>query len=142
MARRTFAVFAGLVLALTMAATAFADYGNTAVYQVEISANGVGASQGGGVWLWIELSADQSGTYAGADCGREGPGAAGAASDSGPVTWTSGSGWLTISGVRLNGLGGLPVTIHVKSTDGHYVTTISSVFGIGFPGWAQVTIAP
>jgi len=143
MARRTIAVFAGLALALTMAATAFADYGNSAVYQVEISANGVGASQGGGVWLWIELSSDHTGTYSGADCGREGPGAAGAASDSGDnITWSSGGGWLTINGVVLNGLGGLPVTIHVKSTDGHYVTTISGVLGIGFPGWAQVTVAP
>lgn len=124
------------------AAPASADYGRTAVYQVEISANGVGASTGGGVWLWIELSSDRTGTYTGSDCGREGPGAAGAVPDSGDVTWASSGGWLTISGVRLNGLGGLPVTIQVHSSLGHYTTTISSVFGLGFPGWAQVTVAP
>ncbi|HEX8026203.1 MAG TPA: hypothetical protein VF484_08360 [Candidatus Limnocylindrales bacterium] len=129
-------------LLLANAGTAFADYGKTAVYQVEISANGVGAAQGGGVWLWIELSADHTGTYTGSDCGREGPGAAGAAPDSGDVTWVSGGGWLTISGVTLNGLGGLPVTIHTRSSLGHYTTTISGVLGIGFPGWAQVTVAP
>jgi len=138
MARRTIAVFAGLVLALTMAATAFADYGNTAVYQVEISANSSG-SNGGGAWLWIELSSNGTGTYAGSDCGhRNGP----AASDKGDVTWVSGGGWLTITGVVFNGFGGLPVTITVHSTLGHYATTPFAVFGLPFPGFAQVTIAP
>ncbi|HLX35353.1 MAG TPA: hypothetical protein VKR30_08940 [Candidatus Limnocylindrales bacterium] len=138
MARRMMAVLAGLVLALTMAATAFADYGNTAVYQVEISANASGPN-GGGAWLWIELSSDGTGTYAGSDCGHR---TGRAASDKGDVTWVSGGGWLTISGVVFNGFGGLPVTITVHSDLGHYATTPFAVFGVPFPGSAQVTIAP
>jgi hypothetical protein len=137
----TAASLAGPIV-LAGAAPALASYGNSAVYQVEISANGVGASQGGGVWLWIELASNGTGDYTGSDCGREGPGAAGAAPDSGDVTWSSSNGWLTINGVVLNGLGGLPVTIKVSSSLSHYKTTIFNVLGVPFPGWAQVTVAP
>ena len=141
LAATTAASLAGAIL-LGGAGSAFAAYGSSAVYQVEISANGVGASQGGGVWLWIELNANGTGDYTGSDCGREGPGAAGAAPAKGDVTWSSSGGWLTINGVVLNGLGGLPVTIKVSSSMGHYKTTIFGVLGVGFPGWAQVTVAP
>lgn len=119
------------------AGTASADYGNTAVHQIEISANS-GGPQGGGAWLWIELSGDGTGTYAGADCGH----GFGAVSDKGDVTWTSSGSALTIKGVVFNGLGGLPVTITVPSTNGHYSETILQVFGIPFPGFAQVQVAP
>jgi len=127
----------GLGMLISGASPASADYGNTAVYQVEISANSGGPS-GGGAWLWIELSSDGTGTYAGSDCGH----GFGAASDKGDVTWSSADGVLTINGVVLNGLGGLPVVISVPSTRGHYAETIFQVFGVPFPGFAQVQVAP
>jgi hypothetical protein len=119
------------------AAPAAADYGNTAVYQIEISANSIGPS-GGGAWLWIELDSNGTGTYAGSDCGH----GDGAVADSGDITsWSSSGGVLTISGVAL--FGGLaPVTIHVPSTHGNYIETISQVFGLPFPGFAVVEVAP
>src|SRR6266516_3169026 len=52
----------------------------------------------------------------------------GAAADKGDVTWTKAGGTLTITGVTLNGLGGLPVTITVHSAYGHYSTDVVSVF--------------
>jgi hypothetical protein len=58
---------------LTAAAPAFADYGKTAVYQVELSAN-ISGQHGGGVWLWLELSNDGSVDYTGSDCGHGGQG--------------------------------------------------------------------
>ena len=126
--------------AAVFAAVASADYGPGAVYQVEISANANGP-QGGGIWLWIELNANGTGDYRGSDCGH----GEGAARDNGDVTWTSGGGMLTISGVTLTGLGGLPVTITVPSAYGHKSYTgdaFSSIFGLPFPGNAQVQIAP
>jgi hypothetical protein len=87
---------------------ALADYGNTAVYQIEISANSTGPS-GGGAWLWIELSSAHTGTYAGSDCGH----GFGAVADTGDVTWSSASGVLTVSDVVFNGLAGFPVGIRV-----------------------------
>lgn len=127
----------GLGMLITGASPVSADYGNTAVYEVEISANS-GGPNGGGAWLWIELSANGTGTYAGADCGH----GFGAVSDKGDVTWTSSGGLLTINGVVLNGLGGFPVTITVPSANGHYGETIFQVFGIPFPGFAQIQVAP
>ena len=127
----------GLGMLITGATPASADYGNTAVYQIEISANSPGPS-GGGAWLWIELSSDGTGTYAGSDCGH----GFGAVSDKGDATWSSADGLLTIHGVVLNGLGGFPVAISVPSTDGHYSETIFQVFGVPFPGFAQVQVAP
>jgi hypothetical protein len=121
---------------LTGSGVALADYGNAAVYQVEISANS-GGPDGGGAWLWIELGSDQTGTYAGSDCGH----GAGAVADMGDVTWTSANGVLTITGVVLGGLH-FPVTITVPSTYGHESTTIQAVFGVPFPGLAQVQVAP
>ena len=127
----------GLGMLITSAGPASADYGNTAVYQVEISANSPGPS-GGGAWLWIELSSNGTGTYAGSDCGH----GFGAASDKGDVTWSSANGLLTINGVVLNGLGGFPVVITVPSTNGHYSETPFQVFGVPLPGSAQVQVAP
>src|SRR5712691_9284357 len=98
----TGALAAALVAA--MAGAASADYGPGAMYQVEITANEAGPN-GGGIWLWIELSpsggstTSGTGDYAGSDCGHGN----GAASDRGDVTWSSSGGWLTISGVVLNG---------------------------------------
>jgi hypothetical protein len=134
------------------AAPALADYGPGNLYQVEISSN-IGGPDGGGVWLWLALSPDPGSTtsgtadYAGSDCGH----GFGAVSDKGEASWTKAGGTLTITGVTLNGLGGLPVTITVRSTYGHYRTDFVSVFptladpplslppGVGF---SQVQVAP
>ena len=125
-----------------------ADYGSGALFEVEISANLTGP-QGGGIWLWIELTPNAgtttagTGNYAGADCGH----GQGAVSDKGDVTWVSSGGKLTISGVNLMGLGGIPITITVPSTYGHYPETFGSTFA-GLPpfvpsnGPAQVQVAP
>lgn len=133
------------------AGSAAADYGRGAVYQVEISSN-VPGPHGGGVWLWIELDADGGGDYAGSDCGR---GAAEhAVADRGEVgSWSVSGGVLTISGVTLNGFGGLPVTITVPlpaSGYGHVSTDVISIFPdlatvLGLPagvGFSQVEVAP
>ncbi len=135
----------GLVMAWP--GVAAADYGNTAVYQVEISANSIGAQYGvGGAWLWIELSSDGTGTYTGSDCGHTGAGCgpAGAIPDSGDVTWTSGGGNLVITGVVLNGLGGFSPSITVPSSYGTQRENLldGQLFGVPFVGWAQVTVAP
>lgn len=126
------------------AATASADYGTGAVYQIELSANAPG-TQGGGVWLWITLNRNGSGDYAGSDCGH---GGAGAASDKGDITsYVDSNGWLTINGVILNGLGGFPTTIHVPDTYGHYTGTIGSYLTLPgfippFIGFSQLQVAP
>jgi hypothetical protein len=127
----------GLGMMISGSAPAAADYGPSAVYQIEISANSGGPS-GGGAWLWIELDAGGGGTYAGSDCGH----GFGALPDRGDVTsWSSAGGVLTINGVALFG-GALPLTITVPSTFGHYPETVPQVFGIPFPGFAQVQVAP
>ena len=116
-------------LAALAAGSAAADYGQGAVYQVEISSN-VPGPHGGGIWLWIELNASGGGDYAGSDCGR---GAAEhAVADGGDVSsWSVSGGVLTISGVTLNGFGGLPVTITVPlpaSGYGHVSTDVISIY--------------
>lgn len=132
----TAALALGAGAAITAAPVA-ADYGNTAVYQVEISANSGGPS-GGGAWLWIELNSQGGGDYAGSDCGHS----SGALPDRGDVTsWSSANGTLTINGVALFG-GAFPVTITVPSKYGHYSETPVQVFGLPFPGFAQVQVAP
>jgi hypothetical protein len=135
------------------AAPAAADYGRGALYQVEITAN-EGGPNGGGIWLWIELtpttgsSTSGTGDYTGSDCGH----GHGAAPDSGDVTWSASNGTLTITGVVLNGfgpLGPVPVTISVPSGYGHYAyptNAFTSIFA-GLPpfltgGKAQVQVAP
>jgi hypothetical protein len=136
--------------ATAAAAPAFADYGPGNTYEVEISSNLTGP-QGGGVWLWLALSPNPgstssgTGDYSGADCGH----GIGAVSDKGQVTWAAAGGTITIQGVVLNGLGGLPVTITVHSAYGHYSTDVDSVIPtlgtvLGLPpgaGFSQVTIA-
>ncbi len=152
------AVMAAVLAVGPLAATTgsvFADYGQGAQYQVEISDNctnlqgcTVVGAQGFGVWLWIELdgsgtSTSGTGTYNGADCGHVPtvPGASGAFSDSGTVKWSLSGNTLTIWGVGLFG-GAMPVTITVPASYGHSVETTQSVFGIPLPGRAQVQVAP
>jgi hypothetical protein len=140
------------VSALAFAAAAFAtagpaaaDYGNTAVYQIAISDN-ISGHQGGGVWLWYELSGDGTGTYQGSDCGHAGQGAA---HDSGDVKWalTTDGTHIVIWGTTLNGLGGFPTTVTIPSAFGHYTGTDQTFLtlppfipaGIGN---AQLQVAP
>jgi hypothetical protein len=143
------------LLAGTVAAAmpASAEYGKSAVYQIELSANLVGqdsrllGGEGGGVWLWIELSSDHTGDYSGADCGHGSEGS-GAAADMGEVTWWYSNGMIIISGVVLNGLGGYPTTITVPDTYGHYSGSIGSFLTLPFPpaitssGFSQLQVAP
>lgn len=158
-ARRPLAILSAAVLtaagAIAAPAAAFADYGNSAVYQIELSANLNGQSAkmlggtGGGAWLWIELSSDHTGDYQGSDCGHGGGVPGGAMADSGSVTWSDSNGWLTIDGVILNGLGGFPTTITVPDTFGHYSGMVGTYMTLPFPpsltatlGTSQVQVAP
>src|SRR5436190_14607685 len=98
----------GALTAGLFAATASAEYGPGAVYQVEISAN---AQPGPSFWFWAELDpGNTSGDYQMADCihvGQGGPNAA--AHASGEVeSWSVGGGWLTMTGVKI--IGGLETT--------------------------------
>lgn len=139
----TSAVALGVGMVISGATPVAADYGNTAVRQIEISANSTGPD-GGGAWLWIELNGNRTGTYAGSDCGH----GSGAVSDQGDVTWTTDGNTITIHGVVLNGLPPFlqPPAVTVPFTLGHYdypaPAGIAAVFGLPFPGFAQVQVAP
>ncbi len=146
-------VMAGMASGLVLgpATSAFADYGNGAQYQIEISDNCNGlqscqVAQGDGIWLWVELNANGTGDYKGADCvhGLPTPNGtvSGAFHDSGDVTWTSSGGVLTITGVTIIG-GSVPLTITVPAKYGHYVKAPAQIFP-SFPivGMAQVQVAP
>lgn len=130
-------------LAAALAGGASADYGNTADYQIELSAN-IPGHQGGGVWLWIELSSDGSADYSGSDCGHAGQGAV---ADKGSATWNDSGGTITVTGIVLNGLGGFPTTVTMPDAYGHYTDTDASFItlpsfipsGIGF---TQLQVAP
>lgn len=149
LALATAATLAGGLLA-SGATSAFADYGQGAQYQIEISENCNGLqscdlAQGNGVWLWIELNADGTGDYEGADCAHGVPTPTGVISgafhDSGDVTWTSDGQTITITGVTL--LGTLPLTVTVPAAYGHYSESTDSVLpGFPVPGLAQVQVAP
>lgn len=127
---------------LGLAAPASA-YGNTAIYQIELSAN-ISGHDGGGVWLWIELDSNGTGDYKGSDCGHAGQGAA---ANSGEVSWWDNGGTLTITGVTLNGLGGFPTVITVPDSYGHYTGTVGSYLTLPpfiptFIGNSQLQVAP
>ncbi len=118
-------------------------YGNTAVYQIELSAN-LSGHDGGGAWLWIELESNHTGDYKGSDCGHAGQGAV---PDSGEVTWSDNGTTLTINGVILKGLGDFPTTITVPDTYGHYTGGLTSFLTLPFPipatvGNSQLQVAP
>jgi hypothetical protein len=144
------ALLVGGAVAAT-AAPASADYGPGATYEIEISSNITGP-QGGGIWLWLGLhpnagtTTSGTGDYAGADCGH----GLGAKNDRGDVTWTVSGGVLTITGVVLNGLQGLPVTVVVPAAFGHHTEDVVSVFPelgpvLGLPpgvGFTHIQVAP
>ncbi|MEA5453828.1 hypothetical protein SPF06_03750 [Sinomonas sp. JGH33] len=138
------------IAAAALAAAAFgtagpasADYGNTAIYQIALSDN-VSGPQGGGVWLWYELSSDGTGDYQGADCGH----GFGAVHDGGSVRW----GWadskhIVIWGTVLNGLEGFPTTVTIPAAFGHYSGTDETFLTLppfipGGIGNAQLQVAP
>jgi hypothetical protein len=137
----TGALAAGGVIAA--AGPAAADYGNGAVRQIELSAN-IPSPQGGGAWLWIELNANGTGDYNGADCGH---GGVGATSDKGDVWWELDGGTIVIHNVILNGLGGFDATVTVPWKTGHYTGTIGSFITLPgfippFVGTSQLEVAP
>jgi hypothetical protein len=155
---RLLLVLAALTVVLAAGAgSASADYGQGAVYQVEITAN-IGGPQGGGIWLWLALTPDHPGAtygtadYTGSDCGHGG----GAIKDMGEASWTdNGNGTISISPVDLVGLEQAfaigATTITVPSAYGHYSyspaddplhTIFNNVPGFLPPGKAQVQIAP
>lgn len=117
------AVLAALALPVSSAS---AHYGKTAVRQIELSAN-ISGHEGGGVWLWIELSSNGTGDYTGSDCGHAGQGAA---SDKGDVEWheaeVGGEAKIVIEGVILNGLAEWPTVITVPAATGHYTGAIGT----------------
>lgn len=138
-----------------MTTVSASDYGSGAQYQVTISANTLPYPQAsalglpsGGFWIWIELDGTSQtsgggGEYAGADCGR-GPGGGGAAGDQGSVHWSVSGNMISITGVTLNGLGGLPIIITLPQKDFHAAMQLSQFLSPPlsyFPGTAQVTVA-
>ena len=130
--------------ALAAAAPASADYGNTAIYQIALSDN-IAGPQGGGVWLWYELSSDGSADYHGADCGH----GFGAVADGGTAwwTWTADHQHIVIHGTVLNGLGGFPTTVTIPAAFGHYTGTDETFLTLppfipGGIGNAQLQVAP
>jgi hypothetical protein len=162
------AALAGALM-LTTAGVASADYGQGALYQIELSANlnlpassggantgGVPPAGGGGVWLWIALYPDGTGDAAGSDCGH----GEGAANDNADVNWyysdnstypcgiTYPGGSIVITGVVLHGFGDFPTTISVPRTYGHYTGTGGSFLTVPLPppvlclGFSQLQVAP
>jgi hypothetical protein len=150
------AALAGALLATT-AGVASADYGQGAVYQIELTANLNGPPPNtGGVWLWIALYPDGTGDAAGSDCGH----GEGATNDNADVNWyysdnstypcgiTYPGGSIVITGVVLHGLGDFPTTISVPRTYGHYTGTGGSFLTVPFPppvlclGFSQLQVAP
>ncbi|HEV2347542.1 MAG TPA: hypothetical protein VGS97_25850 [Actinocrinis sp.] len=127
---------------VAVAGPAAADYGSSAVRQIELSAN-VPGPQGGGAWLWIELSGDHTGDYHGADCGHGG----GAVSDKGTVWWETNGADIVIHNVILNGLGGFDATVTVPWATGHYTGTVGTFITLPsfippFVGTSQLQVAP
>ena len=135
---------------IASAGPAAADYGPTAQFQVEISANVhalVGNGSGGGIWVWAALSSSNninSVDYQVTDCVHGVPGVPNGAvhNSSGTATWTDSGGTLQF---QVN-TGAGPVTITVPDTIGHYVfpKNIPPIFSpspfTGLP--AQVQVAP
>jgi hypothetical protein len=139
----------GALTAAVFAATASAEYGPGAVYQVEISAN---AQPGPSFWFWAELDpGGAGGDYQMTDCihvGRGGPNAA--AHASGEVeSWSTGGGMLTMTGIKIVG-GANTATISVALPDsgamyGHsnyvQVTVTGAVPGAPLPVGAVFTFS-
>jgi hypothetical protein len=145
---------------LASGGVASADYGQGAMYQIELSAQIPGA---GGIWLWIALYPDDPNNptsgeadFAGSDCagglnGHQHLGGEGAAADGGDTTWYLDGDNLVIDDVVLNGFNPpCSTTIVVPSMYGHY-----TAMGIGAyimnlclpsfitsQGFSQLQVAP
>jgi hypothetical protein len=126
-------------------APAFADYGGGAQYQVELSANDVGALPGHGLWLWVELNQDGTADYRGSICVHSGSdGTNHATPVDGDTTWTDNGSDLVIplqitlhTGVELH------LSVTVPDAIGHYSAPTGEFLApnvIG--GSAQVQVAP
>jgi hypothetical protein len=103
--------------AAVLAATASADYGRGAQYQVEISSNPGGI----GFWIWAELGPEQTSDYQETDCIHLGGGHANdaAAHDAGSLQgWGVNNGVLTMTGMKLIG-GAALATVQVAAGYGH-----------------------
>lgn len=133
-------------------------YGNTALWQVGLSANcdnpSLCGSELGGFWGWVEFDSDNTGDAAFAGCGhvqgRQVPGSSGAGGIRIDITgWTIANGsagpntfFVTSEIDTFSGRGG-PVTVVISSelfdtgvpaVAGHYST--ADVFGFTAPGVA------
>ena len=137
----TAALVLGAAVSLGTAASARADYGPGAVYQVEISAN---ALPGPSFWFWAELDpGGASGDYQMTDCihvGLGGPNAA--AHASGEVeSWSVDGGMLTMTGVKIvGGANTATVSVALPSSGAMYghsnyvkVTVTAAVPGAPLP---------
>jgi len=140
------AVLAVCLTALVAAPGSLADYGNTAQYQIELSANNVGGVPGDGLWLWIELNSDGSGDYTGSVCIHTGSaGRNSAFPEAGDVRWTDDGTNLTITDlvVKLRTGAQVPVTITVPDTNGHYNGPTGNFLAPNFiGGTTQLQVAP
>jgi hypothetical protein len=132
-------------IAALAAPSSRADYGASALYQIELSANNVGGVPGKGLWLWIELDLGGGGNFAGAGCkhnGSTGPNTA--TPQSGDVTnWTDDGTNLHITLDLL--ISGAPktFTFTVPDTFGHYSGPTSTYMSPNtFGGDTQLTVAP
>jgi hypothetical protein len=136
----------------SLAPHALADYGPSALYQVEISAN----TKENGFWIWAELSPGPTGDYQETDCIHLGGGQGndGAIHASGTLTgWSISNGILTMTGMKIIG-GAETATITIPvgpGVVGHYntatITVTSAVVPIIPVGTqlvlpAQVQVAP
>jgi hypothetical protein len=111
-------VAAAVLVSAISATSASADYGQGAIYQIELSVNTPGRD-GGGVWLWIALKPDFTGDYAGSDCAH---GGGGTASDKGDVTWHYSGSRVVIDGFALNAIPNAVFPVFIPTP---YMTTIT-----------------
>lgn len=134
-------------IAALAAPSSRADYGSSALYNIEFSANNVGVVQGTGkgLWLWIALDSGGGGDFTGAGCKHNGSGGPnGAKPQAGDVTsWSDDGTNLTIK-LILNLSGGPTlVTFTVPDSFGHYSgPTVTYMTPNPFGGNAEVTVAP
>ena len=131
--------------ALPVASPALADYGASAQFQVEMSANDVGGVPGHGLWLWMELDQDGTVSYSGSICVHNGSDGINRATPvNGDTTWTDNGTELVVpmqitlrTGVVLH------LTITVPDAVGHYSGPTSEFLAPNVIGGdAQVQVAP
>jgi hypothetical protein len=134
-------------IAAVAAPSSRADYGSSAVYQIEFSANNVGVvtGTGKGLWLWIELNSGGGGDFTGAGCKHDGSGGVDTATpQSGNVTsWTDDGSNLVINLTLLIGGVPKPITFTVPDSFGHYSGPTGNYMNPNpFGGDAELTVAP